>query len=185
MEPPNLARSGVAAPEAYAEAFRVLYELHVDFVLRTLVYLGVPKSLAEDAAQEVFLTLHRRLRDYDMRRPLRGYLWGICRHVAQSHRRKQARILRRESVAPTPEPAVLPDDALEKKRATIFVRDFIDTLNEDLSTVFVLVALEGRTAPEVAAALGLNVNTVYSRVRLARERLRRASGTRLRKVDPT
>ena len=163
------------ADAPYGARFRALYETHAGFVQQTLVYFGVPDSLAEDAGQEVFLILHRRLSDYDTRRPLRGYLWGICRRVAQSHHRRQARTLRRESTAPPPEPAVLPDAALEHKQATAFLRDFVGALSKDLAAVFVMVALEGRTVPEVATALDLNVNTVYSRVRLVRERLRRAS----------
>jgi RNA polymerase sigma-70 factor, ECF subfamily len=37
--------------------------------------------------------------------------------------------------------------------------------------VFVLAEIEGMTAPEIAAALHINVNTVYSRLRAARLRL--------------
>ena len=39
--------------------------------------------------------------------------------------------------------------------------------------VFVLVELEGMSAPEVADALELNVNTVYSRLRKARAEFER------------
>ena len=83
--------------------------------------------------------------------------------------------MRRESTAPPPEPGVLPDAALEHKQATAFLRDFVGALSKDLAAVFVMVVLEGRTVPEVATALDLNMNTVYSRVRLVRERLRRAN----------
>jgi RNA polymerase sigma-70 factor (ECF subfamily) len=47
-------------------------------------------------------------------------------------------------------------------------------LSSELRDVFVLVDIEGLTAPEVAHALGLNLNTVYSRVRVGRQRFAEA-----------
>jgi RNA polymerase sigma-70 factor (ECF subfamily) len=43
-------------------------------------------------------------------------------------------------------------------------------LGEEQSEVFYLVEVEGLTAPEVASSLGVNLNTVYGRLRLARQR---------------
>jgi RNA polymerase sigma-70 factor (ECF subfamily) len=40
--------------------------------------------------------------------------------------------------------------------------------------VFVLADVEGMTGPEIADALGIAVNTVYSRLRLARRDFERA-----------
>lgn len=164
---------------AGAKEFRALYDAHFSFVWRTLMHFGVPEAAAEDAAQEVFVTLYRRLDDYDGETPLRSWLWGICRHVARGEWRGRVRAERREEAARGPAPEQAPDDALERKQAVDFVRDFIDGLSEDLQPVFVMMQVEGLSAPETAAALGLKVNTVYSRLRLAREQFERA-GARLR-----
>ena len=161
------------------EAFRALYDAHFAYVWRTLLHFGVPRAVAEDAAQEVFVTLHRRLDDYDGQTPIRSWLWGICRRVALSQRRGLARAERRSEVAPPPTPSIPPDAALERKRAVAFMEDFLASLPEALRDVFVLMEIEGLSAPEAASALGANVNTVYSRLRLAREQFERA-GARLR-----
>ncbi|WP_434428037.1 RNA polymerase sigma factor [Nannocystis pusilla] len=50
----------------------------------------------------------------------------------------------------------------------------LDQLDDERRAVFVLAELEGMTAQEIAAGLGLNVNTVYSRLRAARQQLERA-----------
>ncbi len=172
-----------ASPPAQAAAgtseFRALYDAHFDFVWRTLLHFGVPEAVAEDAAQEVFVTLHRRLPDYDGVTPLRSWLWGICRRVAQGQWRGQQRAERRAEAARPPAPSMPPDAALERKQAVDFVRSFIEGLSAELQPVFVMMQVEGLSAPEVAAALELNVNTVYSRLRLAREQFERA-GSRLR-----
>ena len=44
----------------------------------------------------------------------------------------------------------------------------LDELDDDKRTVFVLAELEQTTAPEIADALGIPLNTVYSRLRAAR-----------------
>jgi RNA polymerase sigma-70 factor (ECF subfamily) len=44
----------------------------------------------------------------------------------------------------------------------------LDKLDEDKRMVLLLVEVEGMTAPEVAQAWKLPVNTVYSRLRRAR-----------------
>ena len=65
-------------------------------------------------------------------------------------------------------------DPYVRRDATDLLIKLLDRLDDDRRAVFVLVELEGMTAQEVAAGLGLNVNTVYSRLRAARQQLERA-----------
>ena len=53
-------------------------------------------------------------------------------------------------------------------RRRSFIDRFLDSLDDDLRAAFVLAELEQLTAPEIAAVVGLPLNTVYSRLRLAR-----------------
>lgn len=173
--------SAVAPPSpAGAEPdFRALYDAHFAFVWRTLLHFGVPSALAEDAAQEVFVILHRRLSDYDGSSQLRSWLWGICRRVALSQHRSSTREERRASIAPPPSSSLPPDLALERRRAVSFVEELLGSLPEELREVFVMMEIESMSASEVAAALEVKLNTVYSRLRLARVHVARAS-SRLR-----
>ena len=159
--------------------FRAIYDDHFAFVWRTLLHFGVPSECAEDAAQEVFVTLHRRRGDYDPATPLRSWLWGMCRRVAHTARRGLARADRRASLAPPPVASLSPDAGLERKQAVDFVAGFLTSLPEELREVFVMMELEGMTASEAAIAIGAKTNTVYSRLRLARAQFERA-GARLR-----
>ena len=65
---------------------------HFDFVWRSLGRLGVPPEGIEDAAQDVFLVVHRRLADFEGRSSLTTWLYGIALRVARDHRRRQRRI---------------------------------------------------------------------------------------------
>ena len=69
--------------------------------------------------------------------------------------------------APPPMPTD-PVEALHRREAEALVESFLATLDEDSRMVFVLVEIEGMTAPEVEVALGVKLNTVYSRLRRAR-----------------
>lgn len=51
---------------------------------------------------------------------------------------------------------------------------FLAELDPKQAEVFYLAEVEGLTAPEIAAALEIKLNTVYARLRLSRERFERA-----------
>jgi len=156
------------------DSFENLFMAHHAYVCRSLSYFGVPSSGIEDLAQEVFLILHRRRDAFDATRDLRSWLFGIARRVAQTHRRGASRAERKLSVAPRPQPGPSPDELLARTEEIEMVQRFIESLPDKLREVFVLTEIEGEAATTVATTLNLNVNTVYSRVRLARERFARA-----------
>jgi RNA polymerase sigma-70 factor (ECF subfamily) len=152
--------------------FATVFRDHHDFVWRTLRHFGVDDAALDDATQDVFVVVHRRLDDFDGRAPLRSWLIGICRRVALRYRERSARRGDRLAVA-AEDPAVAPGDpeqAAEASEAVELVEDFLTALDPDKRAVFRLCEIEGMSAPEVADALGVNLNTVYSRLRLARRR---------------
>ncbi len=149
-----------------------VYREHAPFVWRTLQHLGVVDSLLDDALQDVFLVMHRRARDYDGRQSMRGWLYGIARRVASDYRRGTRAGTRRLHIVSWPEDR---SDRHEHGRseAAQLVAQLLARLDEDKRMVFVLAEIEGMTAPEIGAVLGVNVNTVYARLRAARQRLER------------
>jgi len=161
-----------SGPEAATRERRVeaMFRAHYPFVRRMLRYWGTPPSALEDATQDVFIVVTRsleRLRD-DVDE--RSWLLGIARRIARNHRRTSLRhrvrcfVLGAARVEP---PAPL--DA-RHERAALAVR-LLQELPEPQRVIVVLGDLEGWTAPEIAEALGINLNTVYSRLRLARRRM--------------
>jgi RNA polymerase sigma-70 factor, ECF subfamily len=149
--------------------FTALYDEHVDFVWRTLRRLGVPDAQLDDATQDVFLVVYRRLPEFEGRSSARTWLCGIALRVASAHRRAAARrptVPLAEDV--TDERARAAEDLTDATQAAAVVRAVLEELDEDRRAVFVLAELEEMTAPEIAAVLGVNLNTVYSRLRLAR-----------------
>jgi len=153
------------------------YRQHFAFVHALVGRLGVPAASVDDVVQEVFLVLHRRRAEFRGDSSVRTWLHGITAHTARRHR--DAQRLRAERTAALLEPPgpPLPDAQLAQRRALQTLDHLLDQLPDDQREVFVLTEIAGCSAPEIAAALGMNLNTVYSRLRLARERMQRALQT--------
>jgi RNA polymerase sigma factor (sigma-70 family) len=92
---PSTGAGSTGSEPSPAERIAQLFSLHADFVWRSLRGLGVPDADAEDAAQEVFLIVYRRLADYEDRGLLRAWLFSISRQVASHYRRGASRADRR------------------------------------------------------------------------------------------
>ena len=160
--------------ESNTQRFERLFAQTHRFVWRSLRYLGVPAAEVEDAAQEVFMIAYRRLPEYEERGLVQGWLYGIARGVARNRGRARQRRLRRHAslaadshTEPTAETGVS-EESVDRARASRLIQQFLDSLKPKLRDVFVLVELEQTRAPEVAQQLGIPLNTVYSRLRLAR-----------------
>ncbi|MEY2937026.1 MAG: hypothetical protein RL033_7775 [Pseudomonadota bacterium] len=151
-----------------------LFRTHFDFVWRVARSLGVPDGAIDDAVQDVFLTVHRRLSEFEGRSSLRTWIYAITYRTAQNHRRSVQRLrcdpLLDEHIAELPGPG----EQLEQARAGKFVMQFLAGVSADKRDVFVLCVLEELSAPEVAEILGVKLNTVYSRLRLVRADFRAA-----------
>lgn len=165
--PPPAAEIG--APPAVLE-FTGVYDEHFAFVWRSMRRLGVPDRLLDDAAQDVFIVVHRRLAEFEGRSSLKSWLFAIARRVAHDHRRRIGRKERTEELPETlVDPrSVTPAHDAERAQAVRTLHEILGSMDDDKREVFVLAELEQMTVPEIADAIGANVNTVYSRLRVAR-----------------
>lgn len=156
--------------------FARVYETHFDFVWRSLRLLGVPPEAVEDMTQETFDVVSRQLAEFEGRSSLRTWLFSIAQRVASNYRRMVRRKLSRleplSDSAASAEPT--PHAHAEAKEAAAVVERFVADLDPEWRTVFVLALVEGLPGNEVADALGISVNAVYTRVHTLREGLRRA-----------
>lgn len=170
----NGMQPAVAEPSPTTPPFETVYRDNYAHVWRALRRLGVPSRDVEDGAHEVFVVVHRRLGDFDSTRPMRPWLTGICHRVALAERRR-ARNKRELLGAPGdlerqrcerdgPE-----QDAHRRDRRQLVI-DALQTLDMDRRLVFVMHELDEVACPEIARALDVPLNTVYSRLRVARVR---------------
>jgi RNA polymerase sigma-70 factor (ECF subfamily) len=135
--------------------------------------MGVPAAGVEDAAQEVLFVVHRRLGEFVPGTILRAWLFTIASHVAKNFRRASRRREVREAAGlPAPGPTPGPEVEVAGHEAVELTERFMAGLDQAKRAVFLLALIEGMPAPEVAMALQIPVNTVYSRIRLIRQEFR-------------
>jgi RNA polymerase sigma-70 factor (ECF subfamily) len=156
-----------------AAEFEALYAEHFAFVWRALRAFGVPPEILEDATQDVFVIMHRRFGAWD-EGAIRPWLGGVARRVASARRRSLERHHRRIAALPEPQDVRTIEATADARHRLERIATAIDALSPERREVFVLAELEGMRPPEIAGLLGCNLNTVYSRLRRAREDLSRA-----------
>lgn len=155
--------SSVLEPE-----FSAIFLEHFSFVCRSLQRQGVREADVEDVAQELFLAARRSLADWDRARSIKPWLFGFAFRYAANYRRlawQRGQPLDDAPVSPRVHRALT---------AKLTVARGLDALDFDKRAVLIMHDLEGMSAPEIADELQVPLNTVYSRVRLARAAFRAA-----------
>src|ERR1041384_4672985 len=152
-----------------------IFDEHARYVIRTLRHFGVNAADVDDVAQEVFVTVHRKLPEFEGRSQLRTWLYAICFRVASDHRRRAYVVRERPTSSPPVDAGERsgqePDTSLESRT---FVQGLLETLDDDKRAVLVLYEIEGLTMREVAEIVGCPLQTAYSRLHAARDLLREA-----------
>ncbi len=155
----------LAAPPTFDQ----LYDQSFELVWRLLRRLGVAESSLDDAVQDVFLIVHRRMDEFERRSEARTWIAGIAIRVAADYRRH---LRRKGGLEPLgggqADPRSDPHLAAVQAEALRQLYQVLGELDDQRREVFVLAELEQLTAPEISRTLGLNVNTVYTRLRTAR-----------------
>ncbi len=162
--------------------FEVIYEEHFDLVFRNIRRLGVPDAAVDDAVQEVFLVVYRRLGQFEGRSSLKTWIFSIVTRVASDHRRS---IRRKSPHTKNPSDSVDvdqlvdersegPHERMERLEGVKLLHRLLDELDDDKRIVLVLAELEAMTVPEIADSLGENQNTIYARLRTARREFEQA-----------
>ncbi|KIG19612.1 hypothetical protein DB30_00121 [Enhygromyxa salina] len=148
-----------------------IYREHFSFVWRCLVHLGVRESDLDDVAQDVFVMAARRLADRkELNISVKAWLFGIASRCAKSHHRQ---LIRRQRKAHALDNAQ--DSNVHEPRSRYDARalllSMLDELEHEQREIYILDEIEGVTVNEAAEALHVNVNTLNSRLRVARRKM--------------
>lgn len=165
----------VAAGEL--EALGLLFDRHEPCVRRFFSRLGIVQGDVDDLVQATFLELLRAAPRFQAELSVKSWLLGLAAIMARRYRRSlaraAARLLSWAGRARFEAPAT-PADDLERQRALRRFEQAFERLAPKKREVFTLVVLEGLSGEEVAGALGVPVNTVWTRLHHARRELRDA-----------
>lgn len=169
------------SPRPVVPAFATVYQDHFKYVWRCLRSLGVESSTLDDAVQEVFLVVSRKLNEFDGGSKLSTWLYAIVLHVARRHRVAAASHARR-IISGSAETFAMGSELargdlrheIEKNEKLALAQRALATLDDTKREVFVFACVEGMSAPEIADVIGVPLNTVYSRLRVAKQQFEHA-----------
>jgi RNA polymerase sigma-70 factor, ECF subfamily len=173
MSEPTGWRRWLAQAEAgNAATFEEVVEARAALVLRTAQRLLLSEADAQDAAQEVFLKLHRFASKFDESRDLRPWLYRMTVNVCHDLRRKRKLELAFENVPQRAASEPTPEErwSAEERRQMLF--SALAALSDREREAIVLRDLEGLTTAEVGEAMGTTEATVRSQIAMGRAKLK-------------
>lgn len=161
--------------EGKLDALGALFDRHRTDVANYLLRLGLASSDVDDVVQLTFLDLAKASPRFDGRTAARSWIFGIATMVVRRHRRSMRRwitCLAGRVFEARRAPPRDPHDELQRCEDETRFRRALDAISEKKREAFVLVTMEGLSGEEAAAALGIPVATVWTRLHHARLALR-------------
>lgn len=159
-----------AGPTLAVPSFHELCTLYFEFVWKCARAFGSKADEIDDVVQDVFLVVQRRHAELREERLARSWIYSITRRVVSTQRRRRERSSRG---TPDVDSLLSPDQsplaAAERQREVRVLSTLLDGLAERKREVFVLSEILEMSGREIAETLGVPMNTVYSRLRAARE----------------
>lgn len=157
-----------------ADAFRELFRVHRQDVARLAQRMLGGSAELEDIVQEVFLQVHRSIRDFRHGARFSTWLYRVTVNVVLMQRRAaKSRVVFSE--APEHVTAIEQrggaDEQLARQRRMQAFQRLLDRLSDKKRVVFVLHELEGLAPGEIAKIVGSPVLTVRTRLFYARREL--------------
>jgi RNA polymerase sigma-70 factor (ECF subfamily) len=165
---------GPQRQQAIPADFEAVYTEWFEGVLRWAAAMGVRNSDKYDVAQNVFLVVMRRLRDFD-RRNMAGWLYTITARQVKDYQLQlwNRRIFR--SAEPVPEElpsgAPTPSTLMEASERRHLLQGLLAGLSDPMRTAVVLFDLHGFSCEEIAVMEGVSPNTIWTRLRRGRKKV--------------
>lgn len=158
------------------QAFEDMVKIHQHRIYGVALRMMGSRAEAEEVAQETFLRAHGALGEFRGDARLSTWLYAIASRLCLNRLASgEHRMARRRADALEAVPGRLEDQPggdLERSEREAALHRAIAELPEDRRVVVVLRDLEGLAYDEIAAALGLELGTVRSRLHRARLELK-------------
>ena len=155
--------------------FETLYREHHRLVIGAVRMVVGPTDELEDICQNAFIEIYRSLPRFQGRSSITTWMYGVAMRVAMQHRRKAGKRRWLQLVGDEKnserQSGPHPVPKLESREALRDLDSLLSTLTEAKRAVFVLSDVQGCTNVEIAEILGINANTVRSRLHAARQEL--------------
>jgi RNA polymerase sigma-70 factor (ECF subfamily) len=153
--------------------FELLMRRHNQRLYRTARAILRDTNEAEDVMQDAYVRAYEHLAEFEGRARFSTWLTRIAANEAMARARRRKRfdsLEQQESFMSTPSGPNPEQQASDMEMRSV-LETAIENLPDDFRSVFVLRAVEGMSGAEVAESLGIQEETVKTRLHRARGRL--------------
>ncbi len=162
------------AAEGDIAAFEMIYKATSSFVYNVALRIIANREDAEEVTQEVFLIMHQKLKEFRFESSLKTWAYRITVNCALNFSRKtksqeNSSVEYEDHLAPRVDADVHKE--IEKEHCDTAVDKILGSLNEEQRACVVLRNIEGLSYEQIAETLEVNINTVRSRLKRAREKI--------------
>lgn len=155
-------------------AFEAIYRAFSGFAYRVALRMVDDREDAEEIVQDVFLRVHGQLKNFRFEASIKTWIYRIAVNTTLNFRKKRnrtrARLTKYRDEMRYGQEEVKPAFAQSEDHENLVSR-LLNALNPDQRACIVLRAIEGLSYEEIAETLAINLNTVRTRLKRAREKL--------------
>jgi RNA polymerase sigma-70 factor (ECF subfamily) len=158
-------------------SFDELYKEFAGFVYNVALRIAANATDAEELTQEVFITVLKKVHTFSGLSSIKTWLYRVTVNTTLNYLKKKSRGRKKEvELDDTIAQSVAgyrdtPDDEINKSFASQRVNKLLDSLPQEQKVCIVLRELEGLSYEEISEVTGVNINTVRTRIKRAREML--------------
>jgi len=164
------------------EAFRLLFERYHTRIYQLAASLVGSSDDAHDIVQQTFIRAFSSLDGFKHQSSFYTWLYRIALNAATDHRRRQSRLLEKETAWDSLEPRQglegfaapadqVPDEQLYRRELAEAIRKAVDTMSREHREILILREISGLSYAEITEITGLEPGTVMSRLHYARKNL--------------
>lgn len=155
------------------EAFRQIYDSAVSYIYNLAYRVANNKEDARDVTQDVLIKVYKNLKSFNFRASFQTWLYRITINTAINFKRKSSEETNRRvdyevaiNTEGTPDEGSVTFEKMDNEET---VASLLNILNPDYRACLVLREIERLSYQEISEVLDININTVRSRLKRARE----------------
>ncbi len=151
--------------------FELLFETHFEDLMAFVYGYVRNQEVSRDIVHDAFMALWRRREVLDKRLSPKAYLYKLSRNMSLNYIRHQRVILTNEQSIITHEKDIR-QEMDDYDRSYEMLAKFVNKLPDKQREVIKMCFVEGKMYKEIAADLGISVNTVKTHLKRAMQFLR-------------
>jgi len=161
------------AQKGDADAFEMIYKTYSAFVYNCGRRIVQSSEDAEELTQEVFLKVYYELKNFRYESSLKTWIYRVTVNMAINFAKKKSRHSNREVIYNEADAPVDGDVRIssEREHQKHLADRLLGMLSPDQRAVVTLRSIEGLSYDEIAETLKINLNTVRTRLKRAREKM--------------